>query len=85
MIFDLTPIRPIHNDAVPDTHFFSQNTVYNMCVSCPPFFKAPRFALRGGWDKYVSPAPQASPKDLVVIYSCGSTWGDLFRAPPVPS
>ena len=59
MIFDLTPIRPIHNDAVPDTHFFSQNTVYNMCVSCPPFFKAPRFALRGGWDKYVSPAPQA--------------------------
>ena len=21
-----------------------------VCVSCPPFFKAPRFALRGGWD-----------------------------------
>ena len=31
---------------------------------------------------YVSPAPQAAPKDLVVIYSCGSTWGDHFRAPP---
>ena len=30
---------------------------------------------------YVSPAPQATPKDLVVIYSCGSTWGDLFRPP----
>ena len=24
--------------------------VCSMCVSCPPFFKAPRFALRGGWD-----------------------------------
>ena len=34
---------------------------------------------------YVCPAPQAAPKDLVVIYSCGSTWGDLFRSPPVPS
>ena len=21
-----------------------------VCVSCPPFFEAPRFALRGGWD-----------------------------------
>ena len=34
---------------------------------------------------YVSPALQAAPKDLVVVYSCGSTWGDLFRGPPVPS
>ena len=56
-----------------------------VCACCPPFFKAPRFALCGGLDKYVSPAPQAAPKDLVVIYSCGSTWGGLFRGPPVPS
>ena len=56
-----------------------------VCVSCPPFFEAPRFALRGGLG-YVSPAPPtAAPKDLVGIYSCGSTWGDLFRGPPVPS
>ena len=34
---------------------------------------------------YVSPAPQAIPKDLVIIHSRGSTWGDLFRPPPVPS
>ena len=30
---------------------------------------------------YVSPAPQAIPKDLVIIHSRGSTWVDLFRAP----
>merc|ERR1711966_598618 len=29
-----------------------------------------------------SRSPRAAPKDLVIIYSCGSTWGDLFRAPP---
>ena len=23
---------------------------WGVCVSCPPFFKAPRFALCGGWD-----------------------------------
>ena len=34
---------------------------------------------------YVSPVPQAIPKDLVIIHSRGSTWGDLFRGPPVPS
>ena len=28
---------------------------------------------------YVSPAPQAISKDLVIIHSRGSTWGDLFR------
>ena len=32
---------------------------------------------------YVSPAPQAISKDLVIIYSRGSTWGDLFRDPPL--
>ena len=34
---------------------------------------------------YVSPALQAAPKDLVIIHSRGSTWGDFFRGPPVPS
>ena len=34
---------------------------------------------------YVSPAAQAIPKDLVIIHSRDSTWGDLFRPPPVPS
>ena len=34
---------------------------------------------------YVSPAPQAIPKDLVIIHSRSSTWGDLFRGSPVPS
>ena len=32
---------------------------------------------------YVSPAPPgAAPKDLAIINSRGSTWGDLFRPPP---
>ena len=34
---------------------------------------------------YVSPAPQAILKDLVIIHSRGSTWGDLFQGPSVPS
>ena len=33
---------------------------------------------------YVSPAPHAIPKDLVIIHSRDSTWGDLFRGPPFP-
>ena len=34
---------------------------------------------------YFSPAPEAIPKDLVTIHLRGSTWGDLFWPPLVPS
>ena len=33
----------------------------------------------------VSPVPQATPKDLVIIHSHGSTWVDLFWGAPIPS
>merc|ERR1711966_11881 len=53
-----------------------------VCVSCPPFFEAPRFALRGGLG-YVSPAPPEQPRRTSLLSTRAVVLGvTSFGAPP---
>merc|ERR1711966_52360 len=53
-----------------------------VCVSCPPFFEAPRFALRGGLG-YVSPAPPEQPRRTLSLSTRAVRLGvTSFGAPP---
>ena len=51
----------------------SRADVYVCVCACPVILSRLLWTgFRGGWDKYVSPSPQAVPKDPVLIYSFGA-------------
>merc|ERR1711966_443926 len=52
-----------------------------VCVSCPPFFEAPRFALRGGLG-YVSPAPPEQPRRTSSLSTRAVVLGVTSFGPP---